>query len=926
MFPDPYTWSMGTFGPAEHLTHARTQAVSGPMGDDGYAFVAGGGAAEGEAYAFVTLKTDKDDYAPGEVALITGSGWQPGEEVTLVFQEDPAVHPDYTLTLTADGEGNISHDAWAPEEHDLGVRFYLMATGVQSQRRAQTTFTDGQRTISTVSQTPFSPNQATSSGVKDSTDITARNQGAGILSGFEIRIRAGSSIAGALVRTFSIGNLAANTNAIRTWDGKDDASVFVGDGLYTARAFATNPPGENDTAGDVKQIVIDNTNPTVTLLLPTDGSTVTGNFILSASPLDAGANDGNVASVEFYVDGGLVATDSNPGGGWTSGNINAGSFSDGSHTWFARAHDKAGNNADSAPFTFSIGAGPTKLAFTSSAFTGTIDQCLGPLQIQTQNASNVATNVTSNTTVGLATDGTGAFFSNNTCTIGISSVSITAGASSASFYYKAIARGDGTHDLTVSATGLTGASQTQTIDKAPTVTTVTISGGPFSYTGAAQTPATVTVTGPGGLNLTPAAVYANNTDAGTATASYNYPGDADYEASSDFEDFTIDKAASVTTVTVVGGPFTYTGSPHTPATVSVTGAGGLNLTPTADYANNTDAGTATASYTFAGDANHTGSSDSEDFTIDKATSTTTVTIVSGPFVYNGSPHTPATVSVTGAGGLNLTPATDYANNTDAGTATASYTFAGDANHTGSSDSEDFTIDKASSTTTVTIVGGPFVYNGSPHTPATVSVTGAGGLSLAPSADYLDNTNAGTATASYSFAGDANHEASSDSKTFTIDPKPATWTTNPASKTYGDPDPSPLTSGSGSGFLLEDGVTATYSRAAGRDRGRQPVSHHGDVERDRVADQLRDHERRRELHYQPEGANDYGPQLQQGVGRHVHIPRQRVHERFAGGWGQRHECHAGQRGRGRWRDGGAPGAELRDCPEPGGRHRAEQLHD
>jgi hypothetical protein len=39
---------------------------------------------------------------------------------------------------------------------------------------------------------------------------------------------------------------------------------------------------------------------------------------------------------------------------------------------------------------------------------------------------------------------------------------------------------------------------------------------------------------------------------------------------------------------------TYTGLAQTPATVSVTGAGGLNLTPTADYANNTN-GTATAS-------------------------------------------------------------------------------------------------------------------------------------------------------------------------------------------------------------------------------------------------------------------------------------------------------------------------------------------
>ncbi len=142
MFPDPYSWGMGSFAPAAPLAGARSHAVAGPAGDDGYAFVAGGGVPVGEAYAFTTLKTDKDDYAPGEQALITGSGWQTGEEVGLVFQEDPAVHPDYTLTLIADGDGNISHDEWAPEQHDLNVRFYLMATGQQSMRRAQTTFTD----------------------------------------------------------------------------------------------------------------------------------------------------------------------------------------------------------------------------------------------------------------------------------------------------------------------------------------------------------------------------------------------------------------------------------------------------------------------------------------------------------------------------------------------------------------------------------------------------------------------------------------------------------------------------------------------------------------------------------------------------------------------------------------------------------------
>ena len=53
----------------------------------------------------------------------------------------------------------------------------------------------------------------------------------------------------------------------------------------------------------------------------------------------------------------------------------------------------------------------------------------------------------------------------------------------------------------------------------------------------------------------------------------------------------------------------------------------------------------------------------------------------------------------------------YSDNTNAGTATASYTFAGDDNHTGSSDSKHFTIDKASSTTTVTCAAGPFTYTG-----------------------------------------------------------------------------------------------------------------------------------------------------------------------------------------------------------------------
>ena len=141
VFPDPYSWGMGAFAPAGPLNLPRTFAVTGPSGDNGFAYVAGGGADVLEGYRFATVKTDKDDYAPGERAVISGSGWQPGETVTLLFQEDPSVHDDYSLPVTADANGNIFWDQWAPEAHDLSVRFYLMALGSQS--RAQTTFTDG---------------------------------------------------------------------------------------------------------------------------------------------------------------------------------------------------------------------------------------------------------------------------------------------------------------------------------------------------------------------------------------------------------------------------------------------------------------------------------------------------------------------------------------------------------------------------------------------------------------------------------------------------------------------------------------------------------------------------------------------------------------------------------------------------------------
>ncbi len=82
------------------------------------------------------------------------------------------------------------------------------------------------------------------------------------------------------------------------------------------------------------------------------------------------------------------------------------------------------------------------------------------------------------------------------------------------------------------------ASGTLVIAPADTSTTVTCPPS-VTFNGNAFTPCTAQVSGPGGLSeaLTPA--YSNNVNAGTATATAEYPGSANYSASSGSANFTI---------------------------------------------------------------------------------------------------------------------------------------------------------------------------------------------------------------------------------------------------------------------------------------------------------------------------------------------------------------------------------------------------
>jgi hypothetical protein len=148
------SWN-GTFHATGSMASARVSATGASPSDgtpqsrnDGLWLVAGGRDATGaalsssELYGFAWVKTDALEYAPGTPVNITGGGWQPGETVTLHFQEVPYgdSHPD--LTVVADQSGTISNSQFAPDSHDIDINFILTATGSLSGSQAQTLFAD----------------------------------------------------------------------------------------------------------------------------------------------------------------------------------------------------------------------------------------------------------------------------------------------------------------------------------------------------------------------------------------------------------------------------------------------------------------------------------------------------------------------------------------------------------------------------------------------------------------------------------------------------------------------------------------------------------------------------------------------------------------------------------------------------------------
>lgn len=322
-----------------------------------------------------------------------------------------------------------------------------------------------------------------------------------------------------------------------------------------------------------------------------------------------------------------------------------------------------------------------------------------------------------------------------------------------------------------------GATGSSTFVINPATSTLTVSCARAVYDGTPKTPCDATVSGDGVIDpdVVIAYVYSDNTRAGSnASVSATWPGDRNHMASSAIGVFSIDKAASSVSVDCPT-KVTFTGGEQTPCTASVE-APGVKVVDEAHpilwaYTNNVHAGLASVSAIWDGDTNHYGShSDPVTFTIDKAESTVSL-ICPATVTFTGGPQTPCSATASGAGMADVGLMPDYTNNVTAGTAHATASWAGDDDHTASNDGKNFTIDKAPSEVSVTCNPSSVTFTGSPIEPCSARASGAGGLDASVSVTYANNVAVGTATATGTYPGDANHLGSTGSGTFTI----GSWT-------------------------------------------------------------------------------------------------------------------------------------------------------
>lgn len=661
-----------------------------------------------------TVTSDKDDYLPGEVAIITGKGWTLDSLVDIHLEEEPAYdhHHDYHDTkVNADGTWEIRYQI---EERHLGVKFTVVVNGMQSGAKAYAYFTDGNYT----------------------TSISNRNVCLNTPSlGFRLTINAPlasfRSVSIPIPTGVSVTNIT-NTNSNDEWIAE-----------HTSTSIQFRQRNSNSQLRSTITIVFNLTATTATPLIWNPNVYVTHNYSENRNDL---LLINNTTTTERTVTVNPIPT---------------------------------------SPITSSnspVTVGGT-LNLTSSTVQNATYNWTGPNNFTSTLQNPSITNVTAATagqyaataTVNGCTSGAG------TTTVVINSIVPTT--------------------LTISpATGTFGGTATLTATLSPLVPGKPVR---FTLNGIDVTPSTAPTTNASGVatlaNVSLAGINANTYATGVSAS---FAGDATHASSNSTGSLTISRALSTTTVTIPEGPFTYTGSPITPATVTVTGAGGISLVnaPVATYSNNINAGvnTASASYTFAGDNNHISSTDSRTFSIGRAANTISFTnpgaktFGDAPFNLTASAISGAAVSFSVVSG-NATISGNTLTITGAGDVKVKAASGETANFLAAADVEQtFNVQKAAQTITFaslankTFGDAAFTLTSSTTSGLPINFSIVSGNATI-SGNTVTITGAGDVTVRASQSGDANYNAAVNvDRTFTVAKAAQTITfTEITEKTFGD---------------------------------------------------------------------------------------------------------------------------------------------
>jgi len=220
----PTRAAMFRFGASSALLNRRGHTITELPGlnqalvtggvDSGGAFLNSAAALNSSA---ASVTTDKLDYAPGTIVIVSGTGWRPNERVRLLFHEDPHVDTEnpHDFTVEADANGNFISQQYAPEDQDIGIAYILAATGESSGWTAQTSLQDAE-TQPPAQAIPYT--QTFSGLIPGSTTYPAGWQGWRLATGSSVAFRTNAATGDEAL----IPNSSASTTAtgVHNYNGK----------------------------------------------------------------------------------------------------------------------------------------------------------------------------------------------------------------------------------------------------------------------------------------------------------------------------------------------------------------------------------------------------------------------------------------------------------------------------------------------------------------------------------------------------------------------------------------------------------------------------------------------------------------------------------------------------------------------------------